>query len=221
MYWTEDGREQARSVMEKIVSASVYSDCDAHHAPQFDRYAAKLQDQVRAEQPDVPAPSVPVAKTTSAPAKAKSYADERIKRLKEARLAASKTKQHDLREELTRYLNDTRLLSDEEDANILLWWKVSISLLLSCGSARILSGLSQRHAHEYPILARMARDYLSIQASSVGVERVFSSAGITQDDKRRNALAPETFGALQLIKDRFKVEREGATEAVVVVIPAP
>jgi hypothetical protein len=51
--------------------------------------------------------------------------DARLKLLKEASVAASKEKQHDMHEELPCFLNDVRPVSDEEDANIFLWWKVS------------------------------------------------------------------------------------------------
>ena len=33
------------------------------------------------------------------------------------------------------------------------------------------------HAHEYPVLSMMAKDYLTVQASSVPAERAFSSGG--------------------------------------------
>ena len=48
----------------------------------------------------------------------------------------------------------------------------------------------------------LARDYLSIMASSVSSERAFSSAGITLS-KRRNRLQGDTVEALQFLKCLF------------------
>lgn len=69
--------------------------------------------------------------------------------------------------ELERYLS----LLNEEETDPLLWW--------------------QAHASEFPILCEMARDFLSIQATSVASEQVFSIAGHTIT-KTRNRLLPET-----------------------------
>ena len=62
---------------------------------------------------------------------------------------------------------------------------------------------SQHHQTQYPTLARIARDYLAIQGSSVPSERSFSSGGLT-DTKSRNPLSPETFEALQILKSCYK-----------------
>jgi hypothetical protein len=51
----------------------------------------------------------------------------------------------------------------------------------------------------YPVWASLARDFLSIMASSVSSERVFSSAGITIS-KRRNRLKADIVEALQCLK---------------------
>lgn len=59
----------------------------------------------------------------------------------------------------------------DEEANPLFWW--------------------QAHLDEFPILSNMARDYLSIQATSVASEQAFSIAGNTVT-KTRNRLLPET-----------------------------
>ena len=59
----------------------------------------------------------------------------------------------------------------DEEADPLLWW--------------------QAHFNEYPALSNMARDYLTIQATSVASERAFSIAGNTIT-KARNRLLPET-----------------------------
>ena len=47
------------------------------------------------------------------------------------------------------------------------------------------------HSTEYPILSKMAKDYLSVQASSVPCEQLFSLAGNIVS-KKRNRLSDET-----------------------------
>ena len=49
----------------------------------------------------------------------------------------------------------------------------------------------------------MTKDYLAIQGSAVASERAFSSGKIT-GTARRNRLKPETFEALQLLKDGYR-----------------
>lgn len=56
------------------------------------------------------------------------------------------------------------------------------------------------------MLKHIARDYLAIQGSSVPSERVFSDAGLT-DTKCRGSLLPATFGAIQVVKSKYKRER--------------
>jgi hypothetical protein len=41
------------------------------------------------------------------------------------------------------------------------------------------------HEHQLPHLAKMARQFLAMPASSAGVERLFSSAGNMHDDLRK------------------------------------
>lgn len=55
------------------------------------------------------------------------------------------------------------------------------------------------HAERYPVWASLARDYLSIMASSTSSERAFSLAGITIS-KHRNRLKPDIIEALQYLK---------------------
>ena len=55
----------------------------------------------------------------------------------------------------------------------------------------------------YPVWALLARDFLSIMASSVSSERAFSSAGITIS-KRRNRLKADIVEALQCLKCLIK-----------------
>ncbi|GBB83186.1 hypothetical protein RclHR1_00010068 [Rhizophagus clarus] len=54
---------------------------------------------------------------------------------------------------------------------LLLWWKA--------------------YEHKFPTLAKILRDYLSIQATSMACEQAFSVAGNTIT-KTRNRLNPET-----------------------------
>ncbi|GET03141.1 zinc finger BED domain-containing protein RICESLEEPER 2-like [Rhizophagus clarus] len=77
--------------------------------------------------------------------------------------------------ELDYYLT---ILNDEK-ADPLLWW--------------------QAHGSEFPTLYEMARDFLTIQATSVASEQVFSIAGHTIT-KTQNKLLPETARALLYMK---------------------
>ena len=70
--------------------------------------------------------------------------------------------------ELARYLR-APLADDDED--ILAWWK--------------------QHTREYPCLARIARDYLAIPATSDPAERAFSAGANLVSDKR-GSLSEET-----------------------------
>jgi hypothetical protein len=57
----------------------------------------------------------------------------------------------------------------------LAWWKVcaiSVSLLMQF----LTLSISQAHCHRFPVLSRMARDYLAIPATSVSVKRTFSKS---------------------------------------------
>ena len=56
---------------------------------------------------------------------------------------------------------------------------------------------------QYPILARMARDYLPIQGSATPSERAFSNASLT-DSKQRNRLTPDMFQGLQNLKSAYR-----------------
>ncbi|OJA19884.1 hypothetical protein AZE42_09572 [Rhizopogon vesiculosus] len=58
----------------------------------------------------------------------------------------------------------------------------------------------------YPVLSRIALDFLPIQGSSVPCERAFSDAGLT-DTKRRARLLPKNFGDIQTLKGSFKKDR--------------
>ncbi|GJU61935.1 zinc finger BED domain-containing protein RICESLEEPER 2 [Tanacetum coccineum] len=79
-------------------------------------------------------------------------------------------------DELTKYLKESRLeLEDDEDFDILNWWKLN--------------------SPRFPIVSRMAKDILSIQVSTVASESAFSASGRILDPYR-NALAPNIVEAL-------------------------
>ncbi|EXX65124.1 hypothetical protein RirG_136290 [Rhizophagus irregularis DAOM 197198w] len=64
------------------------------------------------------------------------------------------------------------------------------------------------HATEFPVLAKMARDYLTIMSTSVPCEQFFSVAG-KQITQTRNRLHPETARACLCLKswlEQGKVE---------------
>lgn len=83
--------------------------------------------------------------------------------------------EEDEEDELQRYLHDK---CAPEKTDVLRWWS--------------------EHEKIYPILAQMARDHLSIMATSVPVERLFSKAGLL-DEPLRNALKEDIFRALLCI----------------------
>lgn len=70
--------------------------------------------------------------------------------------------------ELEQFLSQPRAMNNEDG---LQWWK--------------------RHELQFPILAKMARDFLSISATSVPAERLFSKASIVIR-KHRNRLNNES-----------------------------
>jgi len=85
------------------------------------------------------------------------------------------TPELDTETELEHYLE----LPIDDEAEPLLWW--------------------QAHESEFPILSSMARDYLTIQATSVASEHAFSIAGNTIT-KTRNRLLAETARACLCVK---------------------
>ncbi|KAG6829548.1 hypothetical protein H0H87_010965 [Tephrocybe sp. NHM501043] len=56
---------------------------------------------------------------------------------------------------------------------------------------------------QFPVIAAIARDYLATQGSSVPSERAFLSGALT-DTLQRNGLSPDTFQALQILKNGYK-----------------
>ena len=63
-------------------------------------------------------------------------------------------------------------------------------------------GWWKQHAYEYPCLARIARDYLAIPATSAPAERVFSGGADLVTDKR-GSLDEETIRVCLCLKDWF------------------
>ena len=55
------------------------------------------------------------------------------------------------------------------------------------------------NAYQYPVWASLARDYLSIMATSVSSERAFSAAALTIT-KHRNRLKADIVEALQVLR---------------------
>ena len=82
--------------------------------------------------------------------------------------------------EVERYLESERA---DEDTDVLQWWK--------------------QNEAKYPRIAKMARDVLSIMATSVPVERLFSSASLTMT-KTRNCLSDLSMKALICIHSWMK-----------------
>ena len=64
---------------------------------------------------------------------------------------------------------------------------------------------------QYPMLARVARDYLAIQGSSVPSECAFSSGGLT-GTRLCGRLNPRMFEALQILKSGYQNGHIGAAE---------
>jgi hypothetical protein len=74
-----------------------------------------------------------------------------------------------IEEEFQSYLRVPAI--DGED-NVLRWW--------------------QEHEGRFPRMARMARQYLAVPASSASVERLFSSVGLVKSDLREKLLDSTT-----------------------------
>ena len=89
-------------------------------------------------------------------------------------------------DELVQYLNS----SVDNNTDPLIWWKI--------------------HEKDYPILSQIAKDYLTIQATSVPSERAFSISGLIIS-KTRNRLDPETARAIICMKNWISEKRNTET----------
>ncbi|KAF5338265.1 hypothetical protein D9611_014619 [Ephemerocybe angulata] len=92
-------------------------------------------------------------------------------------------------EELDRYFSDA-LLPKEECPDPIKWWG--------------------KYGSKYPVLRRMAQDYLAVPASSCLIERAFSMSART-DDPCRSGMGGVKFGKTQQLKDAY---RQGRLQAV-------
>jgi hypothetical protein len=61
----------------------------------------------------------------------------------------------------------------------------------------------KHNEYRFPVLARMARDYLCIQGTSTSVERLFSAAGNVITEKR-NRIGAQTASALLCLGSWYK-----------------
>ena len=85
--------------------------------------------------------------------------------------------------ELGNYFLEPRILLVEVEKS-LVWWK--------------------NNQTKFPILSKIARDYLAMQASSVPSDRGFSSSGLTVTDTR-SRLHPMMVRNLMCLKSWFKL----------------
>ncbi|GJW70991.1 zinc finger BED domain-containing protein RICESLEEPER 2 [Tanacetum coccineum] len=94
-------------------------------------------------------------------------------------------------DELKKYLKEPRLeLEDDEDFDILTWWKIN--------------------SPRFPIVSRMAKDILCIQVSTVASESAFSASGRVLDPYR-NSLAPNIVEALVCTQDWIRTSSRNIT----------
>ncbi|WVZ84994.1 LOW QUALITY PROTEIN: hypothetical protein U9M48_031959 [Paspalum notatum var. saurae] len=82
--------------------------------------------------------------------------------------------------ELASYLDSDILTEFDEDFNVLSWW--------------------QKHKLTYPILSLLAKDVLTVPASTISLESTFSLAGRVIEERRRR-LTPDMVEVLSCIKD--------------------
>ena len=78
--------------------------------------------------------------------------------------------------------------------------------------------LQPMQQHKYPNLSKMAINMLSIPAMSADSERLFSSCGLTLED-RRNRIGPVLLEALECLKSWNKIKEFNILEPVVGVAP--
>jgi hypothetical protein len=93
----------------------------------------------------------------------------------------------DVEEELEKYLSSTSVLQNEEDDDILLYWK--------------------EHQNLFPTIASIARDVLAIPASNTTIERLFSSCKNVITDKRTK-LGAQKLNKLMFLQKNMHILKE-------------
>ena len=86
--------------------------------------------------------------------------------------------------EVRRYIAQTITLAKDEQEDALLIW--------------------QRHHQQYPRLKLLAQEYFAITASSVLVESMFSTTGLTLNSKHSRT-DPFTSSMVSFVHDNFKL----------------
>jgi hypothetical protein len=142
----------------------------------FDEYSLKFGDG----RPKGPGNVGGTAQENASGARNTGYSSAWMRNAVQARVNAENTNA-DPRREVKEYLAGPLNVLCED---ILKWW--------------------QEHQVQFPILARIAQDYLAIPGSSVPSERVFSSMRHIGTDFR-NSLSPRMFMATQMLKGAYKV----------------
>ena len=133
--------------------------------------------------------SIVAGASTSKSSNAKNSSQSLIKKIKEklvplsSRFFVDQSYKEEEKAELQIYFSESRCSNGEED--VLNWWNINQS--------------------RFPTLAKMARDYLAMQGSSVPSERGFSLSGLTVTNLR-NRLHPETVRCAMCLKSWLKLK---------------
>jgi hypothetical protein len=102
--------------------------------------------------------------------------------------------------EFNLYLNSPTLVPD--NMSIIRWWGVRSSYLSEL-NYHLCSFTWQVNAQQYPVWASLARDHLSIMATSVSSERAFSAAALTIT-KCHNHLKGDIVEAIQVLRMMYQ-----------------
>ena len=87
---------------------------------------------------------------------------------------------------MAEYENFLKKLQTHHDDDALEWWS--------------------RNEKRFPVIAKLAQYYLSVPATSVPSERIFSTAGLILNEKR-SCLHPETADMLIFLNKNLPVQR--------------
>lgn len=104
----------------------------------------------------------------------------------------------------------------EDVVDPVAWWGVSPGSLMN--TLEDSHNRFQLKSASSPVLAMMAKDYLAIFGASTVSEASFSKAGLT-DTSRRNAIGPEVFGKLQLLKSAYRNGHISAVDGAQAAVP--